>query len=71
VGTVHLERIACDILPQRHQVSFLPEPGFDVQLNLLYLAMTMVATLFLGVLVFKAAMYKARRDGLIDKKEEY
>lgn len=51
--------------------SFLPEAGFDVQLNLLYLAVTMVATVLLGMLVFKAAMYKARRDGLIDKKEEY
>jgi len=51
--------------------SFLPEAGFDVQLNLLYLAVTMIATVLLGMLVFKAAMYKARRDGLIDKKEEY
>jgi len=51
--------------------SFLPEAGFDVQLNLLYLAVTMIATVLIGMLVFKAAMYKARRDGLIDKKEEY
>jgi ABC-2 type transport system permease protein len=51
--------------------SFLPEAGFDVQLNLLYLVVTMIATVLLGMLVFKAAMYKARRDGLIDKKEEY
>jgi ABC-2 type transport system permease protein len=51
--------------------SFLPEANFDVQLNLLYLVVTMIATVFIGMLVFKVAMYKARRDGLIDKKEEY
>ena len=51
--------------------SFLPEAGFDVQLNLLYLVVTMVATVLIGMAVFKVAMYKARRDGLIDKKEEY
>jgi hypothetical protein len=31
----------------------------------------MVATIILGVIVFRIAEYKARRDGLIDKKEEY
>jgi ABC-2 type transport system permease protein len=51
--------------------SFLPEAGFDVQLNLLYLVVTMIATVLIGMAVFKVAMYKARRDGLIDKKEEY
>ena len=51
--------------------SFLHEAAFDVQMNLLYLVVTMIATVLIGMLVFKAAMYKARRDGLIDKKEEY
>jgi ABC-2 type transport system permease protein len=51
--------------------SFLPQANFDVQLNLLYLVITMIATVLVGMFVFKVAMYKARRDGLIDKKEEY
>jgi ABC-2 type transport system permease protein len=51
--------------------SFLHEPTFDVQMNLLYLVVTMVATVLIGMAVFRLAMFKARRDGLIDKKEEY
>jgi len=51
--------------------SFLHQAGFDVQMNVLYLTVTMIATLLLGLAVFKIAMFKARRDGLIDKKEEY
>ncbi len=51
--------------------SFRPQDGLDVQMNVLYLVVTMIATVLIGMLVFKAAMYKARRDGLIDKKEEY
>lgn len=44
---------------------------FDVQTNLLFLLVTLAASAIVGVGVFKIAMYKARRDGLIDKKEEY
>jgi len=51
--------------------SFLHQANFDVQLNLLYLVVTMIGTVLLGLAVFKVAMFKARRDGLIDKKEEY
>jgi ABC-type polysaccharide/polyol phosphate export permease len=51
--------------------SILHETGFDVQTSLLYLVVTMIATMVVGALAFRVAMYKARRDGLIDKKEEY
>jgi len=43
----------------------------DVPTNLLFLVVTLVASVIVGVGVFKLALYKARRDGLIDKKEEY
>jgi hypothetical protein len=49
----------------------LPQPGFSVQSDLLSLILTMFATIMVGFAVFKFAMYMARRDGLIDKKEEY
>lgn len=51
--------------------SFLHDTGFAVQLNLLYLAATTICTVLVGLGLFKVAMFKARRDGLIDKKEEY
>jgi ABC-2 type transport system permease protein len=51
--------------------SFLHQAGFDVQTNVLYLVLTMIATILVGIVIFRVAMYKARRDGLIDKKEEY
>jgi ABC-2 type transport system permease protein len=51
--------------------SFLHTAGFNAQTDLLYLVVTMVATIAVGAVVFRIAMYKARRDGLIDKKEEY
>jgi len=51
--------------------SFLHQGNFDAQINLLYLLITTIATVFVGLIVFKVAMFKARRDGLIDKKEEY
>jgi ABC-2 type transport system permease protein len=51
--------------------SFLHQTGFDVQTNLVYLVVTMIATVLIGMAVFRLAMFKARRDGLIDKKEEY
>jgi hypothetical protein len=49
----------------------LGQSGFAVQTDLLYLVLTMFATIMIGLGFFKVAMYKARRDGLIDKKEEY
>lgn len=51
--------------------SVLRQSGFAVQTDLLYLVLTMFATIMIGLGFFKVAMYKARRDGLIDKKEEY
>ena len=51
--------------------SILHEGLIDIQTNLLYLFVTMIATIIIGVAVFKIALYKARRDGLIDRKEEY
>ncbi len=51
--------------------AILHQTGYDVQTNLIYLVMTFAATLLVGLLVFKFAMYIARRNGLIDKKEEY
>jgi ABC-2 type transport system permease protein len=51
--------------------SFLHQANFDVQANLLYLFATTIITILVGLAVFKVAMFKARRDGLIDKKEEY
>lgn len=53
------------------RLAILHRTELDVQTDLLYLIVTMVGTIALGLLVFKLAMYKARRDGLIDKKEEY
>ena len=49
----------------------LHQSSSNVQTDLLYLLITMIATIILGVVVFRIAEYKARRDGLIDKKEEY
>jgi ABC-2 type transport system permease protein len=51
--------------------SILHQTGFDIQANLLYMALTTIATVALGIGVFRIAEYKARRDGLIDRKEEY
>ncbi len=51
--------------------AFLRQVNFDVQTNLLYLAVTTIATILVGLGIFRVAMFKARRDGLIDKKEEY
>jgi len=51
--------------------SILGQSGFVVQMDLLYLVLTMFATIMIGLGFFKVAMHKARRDGLIDKKEEY
>jgi len=51
--------------------SFLHQAGFDMHTNLLYLTVTTILTAFAGLAFFRVAMFKARRDGLIDKKEEY
>jgi len=51
--------------------SFLHQGSVNVATNTLYLVVTMIATVIVGAAVFRVAMYKARRDGLIDKKEEY
>jgi ABC-2 type transport system permease protein len=39
--------------------------------DLVYLIITMIATIAVGMIFFKIAMHKARSEGLIDKKEEY
>ncbi|MCW4052700.1 MAG: ABC transporter permease [Candidatus Bathyarchaeota archaeon] len=69
-------QVISNALPITHflrivRFSFLRQEGFDVQTNVLYLVVTMIATILVGIVVFRVAMYKARRDGLIDKKEEY
>jgi ABC-2 type transport system permease protein len=52
--------------------SFLHQGGsHDIQTTLLSLVVTMTATIIVGAGIFRIAEYKARRDGLIDKKEEY
>jgi len=51
--------------------SFLQQTSVTVQTNLLYLIVTMIGTIIVGFLVFKFAMYRARKEGLIDRKEEY
>ncbi len=47
------------------------QTSFDVQTNLLYLSVTTIFTVLIGLAFFRFAMFRARRDGLIDKKEEY
>lgn len=51
--------------------AILHQAGYDVQMNLLYLLVTFAATMVVGALIFRFAMHEARRNGLIDKKEEY
>jgi len=51
--------------------AFLNQTPSTVGTDLVYLVITMVATVVVGVAFFRMAMYRARRDGLIDKKEEY
>ena len=51
--------------------SFLQQTSVTVQTNLLYLIVTMIGTIIVGFFVFKFAMYRARKEGLIDRKEEY
>jgi ABC-2 type transport system permease protein len=51
--------------------SILQESATPVQTDLLYLVITMAATMVLGIVSFRLVEHKARKDGLIDKKEEY
>lgn len=51
--------------------AILHQTSFDAQTNIAYLVLTTVGAIILGIGVFKIAEYKARRDGLIDRKEEY
>ncbi len=51
--------------------SILHQTATASQMDLLYLVLTMIATIIVGALVFRIAEYKARKNGLIDKKEEY
>jgi ABC-2 type transport system permease protein len=51
--------------------SILHQATSPIQTDLLYLTLTMIATVIIGLAVFRVAEYKARKDGLIDRKEEY
>lgn len=51
--------------------AILHQPTNSPQADIFYLILTTIITCILGVGVFKVAMYKARKDGLIDRKEEY
>jgi ABC-2 type transport system permease protein len=51
--------------------SILGQSMTPVQTDMLYLVITMAATIILGLGTFRLAIYEARKKGLIDKKEEY
>jgi len=51
--------------------SILHQSPTPIQTDLLYLVLTMIATIAIGIVSFKMVEHKARKDGLIDKKEEY
>lgn len=51
--------------------SILHQANFNPQNELTYLLLTTIATVIVGMAAFRVSEYKARRDGLIDKKEEY
>jgi ABC-2 type transport system permease protein len=51
--------------------SFLQQTSGTVQTNLLLLVVTMIGTIIVGFLIFRFAMHWARKEGLIDRKEEY
>jgi len=53
------------------RAAMLHQATSAVQTDLLFLVITMIATITVGIVVFKIAEYKARKNGLIDKKEEY
>jgi hypothetical protein len=58
-------------LKPKTRFSILHQAASSIQTDLLYFALTTIATIIIGFAVFRIAEYKARRDGLIDKKEEY
>jgi ABC-type polysaccharide/polyol phosphate export permease len=51
--------------------SILQQSPTPIQTDLLYLVITMIATMIIGIVSFRLVAHKARKDGLIDKKEEY
>jgi ABC-2 type transport system permease protein len=51
--------------------SILNQSPTAFQTDLLYLVITTAATIILGIVSFRMVEHKARKDGLIDKKEEY
>lgn len=51
--------------------SMLHTSATPVEMDMIYLLISMAGTLVVAFAVFRLAEYKARRDGLIDKKEEY
>lgn len=51
--------------------SILQQSSTPIQSDLMYLAITMVATTIIAIASFRMVEHKARKDGLIDKKEEY
>jgi ABC-2 type transport system permease protein len=56
---------------QSMRVSVLHQTGVAPLTDLFYLALTTVATIILGILAFNFAMYWARKNGLLDRREEY
>jgi ABC-type polysaccharide/polyol phosphate export permease len=53
------------------RLSILQAADFSFQTNMLYLIVTTVATIIFGVGTFRIAIHQARKNGLIDRKEEY
>jgi ABC-2 type transport system permease protein len=51
--------------------SILHQTDIPFQTDLLYLALTTIATIVVGMGFFKLAMHRARKLGLLDRKEEY
>ena len=51
--------------------AFLVQGSGAFTTDLLFLSLTTMVTGIIGASVFKAAEFKARKDGLIDRKEEY
>jgi ABC-2 type transport system permease protein len=51
--------------------SFTGQTGGNLQTDMLYLALTTAGTVVISAVIFKFAMYQARKNGLIDRKEEY
>jgi ABC-2 type transport system permease protein len=49
----------------------LGQTGSNLQMDLLYLTLTTMATVAVAIGIFKFSMHEARRKGLIDRKEEY